>query len=64
MKKVYLISALLAAACGCTSVDIYREGEVNPQLYLTDTSFNPYHIDFDIGKERVDLDYQRAGGHY
>ena len=53
MKKVYLISALLAAACGCTSVDVYREGAVDPQMYLTDTSYNPYHIDFDVGKERV-----------
>ena len=54
MKKVYLISsALLLAACGCTSIDIYREGDVDPQRYLTDTSSNPYHIDFDVGKERV-----------
>ena len=53
MKTVYIVSALLAAACGCTSVDIYREGVVDPQLYLTDTSHNPYHIDFDVGKERV-----------
>lgn len=53
MKNVYIVSALLAVACGCTSVDIYREGAVDPQLYLTDTSHNPYHINFDVGKERV-----------
>jgi hypothetical protein len=53
MKKVYIISAMLAAACGCTSVDIYREGDVDPQRYLTDLSHNPYHINFDVGKERV-----------
>ncbi len=53
MKKVCIISALLAAVCGCTSVDVYREGDVDPQRYLTDWSNNPYHINFDIGKERV-----------
>ena len=53
MKKVYIIAALLAATCGCTSVDIYREGDVNPQQYLSDLSSNPYHINFDVGKERV-----------
>ncbi len=53
MKNVWLVFALLVAVCGCTSVDIYREGKVDQQLYLTDTSCNPYHINFDVGKERV-----------
>ena len=53
MKNVWIISALLVVACGCSSVDIYREGEVDPQLYLTDTSYNPYYINFEVGKERV-----------
>ena len=53
MKKVCIVSALLVAMCGCTTVDIYREGTVDPQLYLTDNSHNPYHINFDVGKQRV-----------
>ena len=53
MKKVMIASALLAAACGCTSVDVYREGDVDALHFLTDTSYNPYHINYDVGKERV-----------
>ena len=53
MKKLFIASALLAAACGCTSVDVYREGDVNALQYLTDNSSNPYHINYDVGKERV-----------
>ena len=38
---------------GCTSVDVYREGDVDGLKYLTDQSANPYRINFEVGKERV-----------
>lgn len=54
MKKI-LTAAMLAAVCvGCTSVEVVRLGEYNdPQLKMTDRSENPYHIDWDVKKERV-----------
>lgn len=56
MNKLAMAVCTLAVAgamVGCTSVNVYREGDVDPQEFLTDTSNNPYHIDWTVGAERV-----------
>ena len=54
MKKLMAMAALAALFTGCTSVEIFREGSYNDaQLKMRDCSDNPYHIDWDIGHERV-----------
>lgn len=53
MKKLMIPAAIAALACGCTSINTYRDGEVYPQEGLQDYSSNPYRIDYDLGKERV-----------
>ena len=56
MNKLAMAAGILAVACaitGCTSVNVYREGDVDAQAFLDDASKNPYHIDYDVGKDRV-----------
>ena len=55
MKKLAIVTVGAALFAGCTSVEITREGSYNDaQLKMTDISDNPYHIDWDVAKERVD----------
>ena len=55
MKKLAIVTVGAALCAGCTSVEITREGSYNDaQLKMTDISDNPYHIDWDVAKERVD----------
>ena len=55
MKKLAIVTVVAALFAGCTSVEITREGSYNDaQLKMTDISDNPYHIDWDVAKERVD----------
>jgi len=54
MKRLLLSAAAAAAFAGCTSIEITREGSYNDaQLKMSDCSHNPYHIDWDIEKNRV-----------
>jgi len=53
MEKLLVSAALVALACGCTSVNTYRDGEVYPQEGLQDCSQNPYRIDYELGSQRV-----------
>lgn len=58
MKKSMMVAVaglVGAAITGCTSVEVVREGSYNDaQLKMADLSNNPYHIDWDIEKARVD----------
>ena len=55
MKNIMMAMAAVAVFAGCTSVQVTREGSYNDaQLKMRDCSDNPYHIDWDIGHERVD----------
>lgn len=54
MNKLMMIAAFAAVATGCTSVEITREGSYNdPQGMMTDLSYNPYTIDWDVKADRV-----------
>ena len=54
MKKMLIPAVAVGLlACGCTSVNVYRDGDTDAQQYLNDKSENPYHIDYNVGKERV-----------
>ena len=56
MKKLIAAAGAMALAAimtGCTSVSVVREGDVDGLQYLDDYSANPYHITYDIGKDRV-----------
>ena len=54
MNKLMVVTALAVAVVGCTSVEVTREGSYNDaQLKMADCSNNPYHIDWDVAKERV-----------
>ena len=53
MKKLFILPVLLAMACGCTSVDIYREGVVDGLEYPDADSYDAWRINWDVGKERV-----------
>lgn len=55
MKKLAIAAAAAAMFAGCTSVEISREGSYNDaQLKMSDISDNPYHIDWDVAKTRVE----------
>jgi len=57
MKQLMIMVTVAAAAVfsGCTSVEVTREGNYNdPQRKMTDTSNNPYYIDWDVAKARVE----------
>lgn len=55
MKKLLIPALVLGlATCGCVSVDTYREDGVDGLQYLSDKSYNPYYIDYTIGKDRVE----------
>ena len=50
-----VVAAVAVAVAGCTSVEVTREGSYNDaQLKMADCSNNPYHIDWDVAKSRVD----------
>ena len=54
MNKLMIVATLAVAAAGCTSVSVTREGCYNKvQDDMTDCSYNPYHIDWDIKGDRV-----------
>jgi len=54
MKRLLFSVAAAAAFAGCTSIEVTREGSYNDaQLKMADCSHNPYHIDWDIEKNRV-----------
>lgn len=54
MKKLMIPAVAIAMmTCGCLSVDVTRDGDVDAQQYLDDCSFNPYKINYKIGKQRV-----------
>ena len=55
MNKLMVVAAVAVAVVGCTSVEVTREGSYNDaQLKMADCSNNPYHIDWDVAKDRVD----------
>ena len=55
MKKLMFGAAIAAVACGCTSVEVTREGTFNDaQLKMADSSNNPYHINWNVAKDRVE----------
>ena len=53
MKKILIPALLGLMACGCASIDTYREDDVDGLKYLTDQSGNPYYIDYSVGADRV-----------
>lgn len=55
MNKLTIGAVIAAVAvAGCTSVEITREGSYNDaQLKMSDWSNSPYHIDWDVAKDRV-----------
>lgn len=54
MKKLMFVAVLAAVGAGCTSVQVTREGGYNDaQLKMQDSSEGPYHIEWDVAKERV-----------
>ena len=52
MKKMIPL-AMLAIGCGCTSVDIYREGAVDALEYPSADSYDAWRIKWNVGAERV-----------
>lgn len=53
MKKLLIPALAALALVGCKTVNEYREGDVDGLAFLDDTSRNPYHITYDVEKERV-----------
>lgn len=53
MKKMMIPLAMLAIGCGCTSVDVYREGAVDALEYPAADSYDAWRIKWDVGAERV-----------
>lgn len=53
MKKMLIPAVLGLLVCGCASVNVYRDGDVDAQEYLDDTSYNPYKINYRVGDSRV-----------
>lgn len=54
MNKLMVVTALAVAVVGCTSVEVIREGSYNDaQLKMADCSNNPYHIEWDVARDRV-----------
>lgn len=54
MNKIIVPAILLGlTVCGCASVDVYREDDVDGLKYLSDQSSNPYFIDYTVGEQRV-----------
>ena len=53
MKKMIVLPALLAMVCGCTSVDLYREGLVDALEYPAAGSYDAWRIQWNVGKDRV-----------
>lgn len=54
MNKIIVLAILLGlTVCGCASVDVYREDDVDGLKYLSDQSSNPYFIDYTVGEQRV-----------
>lgn len=57
MKKLMFAAVLAAVGAGCTSVQVTREGGYNDaQLKMEDSSSAPYHIDWDVSKQRVNAE--------
>ena len=52
MNKLMTAAMIAAVACGCVSVDKFHEGPADAQEGLSDHSYNPYAISYDIEKER------------
>ena len=55
MNKIIIVTIAAAILTGCTTVEVSREGTYNDaQFKMADCSNSPYHIEWDVTKDRVE----------